>query len=72
MTTMLKLTLGRIAKAMRPTLHRNYSDTHINALRTYAKTEYGADWIYALNHMLENDGKGPDSQTPIKLETLTK
>lgn len=69
MTTMLKLTLRRIAKAMRPT-HHNYSDTHINALRTYAKTEYGADWTYAFNYMLENDGQGPNFQTPTKWETL--
>lgn len=25
----------------------------------YAKTEYGKDWRYAYQHMLDNQGKGP-------------
>lgn len=32
---------------------------YVEALRQYAKTEYGNDWVFALNHMLENDGQGP-------------
>ena len=28
---------------------------------THAKIEYGRDWQYAYNYMLENDGKAPRS-----------
>lgn len=28
-------------------------------LMTFAKTEYGKDWQFAYNFMLENDGRAP-------------
>jgi hypothetical protein len=28
-------------------------------LLTFAKTEYGSDWRYAYNYMVNNGGKGP-------------
>ena len=31
-------------------------------LLTWAKTEYGNDWQYAYDHMLNNHGKAPTSQ----------
>lgn len=30
-----------------------------NTLMTYAKTEYGTDWQYAYNYMLEHKGSAP-------------
>lgn len=40
---------------------RRRSVAYSKNLMTYAKTEYGNDWQYAYNYMLENDGKAPKS-----------
>lgn len=36
-----------------------HNAAYYNALRQYAKTEYGNEWVFALNYMIENDGQGP-------------
>jgi hypothetical protein len=33
--------------------------TQRDDLLLYAQTEYGADWRYAYNYMLNNSGQGP-------------
>ena len=38
---------------------RRNSVAYKKNLMTHAKTEYGNDWQYAYNYMLENDGKAP-------------
>lgn len=38
---------------------RRRSVTYNKNLMTYAKTEYGTDWQYAYNYMLEHDGAAP-------------
>ena len=35
------------------------TDSHRNQLLTWAKTEYGADWKYAYEYMLNNNGRSP-------------
>jgi len=37
---------------------RSYKSSE-NELLVWAKTEYGNDWRYAYQHMLENKGKAP-------------
>lgn len=32
---------------------------HNKTLMTYAKTEYGTDWLYAYTYMLEHNGAAP-------------
>lgn len=36
-----------------------HDELYVQCLRNYAKIEYGSDWSYALNYMLDNDGKSP-------------
>lgn len=40
---------------------RRQSVAYKRNLMTHAKIEYGRDWQYAYNYMLENDGKAPRS-----------
>lgn len=35
------------------------STSYENELLTWAKTEYGNDWRFAYQHMLDNHGKAP-------------
>lgn len=35
------------------------STSYENELLTWAKTEYGNDWRFAYQHMLDNQGKAP-------------
>jgi hypothetical protein len=40
---------------------RRRSVAYSKNLMTYAKTEYGNDWLYAYTYMLEHDGRAPKS-----------
>ena len=57
----IKLTsiLESVLTVFRTNKNSKYNAAYIDALRTYAKTEYGNDWNYAFNYMLDNDGNGP-------------
>jgi hypothetical protein len=59
MAIKLRSIFGRVIKMFRTRPGSAKSAAYVSALRTYAKTEYGSDWVFALNYMLENDGQGP-------------
>lgn len=59
MANMLTSALGRLAGAMRLTPRTKHSAVYVDAIRAYTKLEYGDDWSYAFNYMLENDGNTP-------------
>lgn len=53
MTTTFFNALSRLFNGSRRNVAYN------NNLMTYAKTEYGTDWQYAYNYMLDHDGTAP-------------
>lgn len=60
MAKMLKSALGRLTRVVRPTTKKiKHDELYVQSLRNYAKIEYGNDWSYALNYMLDNNGKAP-------------
>jgi len=60
MAKMLRSALGCLTGVVRPTTKkRKHNELFVQAMRNYAQIEYGNDWVYALNYMLDNDGKAP-------------
>ena len=49
-------TMGNILVSM---FGNRRSTSYENELLTWAKTEYGNDWRFAYQHMLDNHGKAP-------------
>jgi hypothetical protein len=48
-----------MSKLFRKLLKRRLSSRARSEMKQYAMAEYKSDWLYAYNHMIDNDGQAP-------------